>query len=102
MTYSESFFTHFRQLATPFSVLVILASLSACATSATTEPTEADSATTPPPSESEEVTIEEEVAPVTNCHTDTQKCPLAEPLPPGAACFCPSEGGDGEAGVAGE
>lgn len=100
MTYFSTL-PHSLTLAPAFALLLTTAV--GCTTSASTESADPNSAEAPPPNEPEEVTIEEEVAPVATCHTDTQKCALSEPLPPGAACFCPGKDGAAqEAGIAGE
>ncbi len=71
-----------------------------CATTASST-SESETPTEAAPAEPEEVAIEEEAPPVEKCHTDNQECDLPEPLPPGAACFCPGEDGANEAGTAG-
>ncbi len=45
--------------------------------------------------------VKDEVPNVDKCYTNTQVCPLEEPLQPGLGCFCPGADGKNEPGSAG-
>lgn len=74
-----------------------IALLPACAATSGTPETAANEESVPT-----KMVVDDEVPNVSNCHTDSQICPLSEPLQPGLACFCAGADGQNEAGSAGD